>query len=485
MRNKSYDLVVIGAGSAGLTAAEFSAQLGQRVALVEKDRTGGDCTWTGCVPSKALLKVAKVAQEMRTAQRYGLAAFQPVVDLKAAMSYVKSTIHDVYQKESPEVLRAKGIDVYIGQARFLDPRTVAVDPPDSLSGSVNNDLGKLTARRFLIATGAKPFVPRIPGLEDTGYLTYESVWNLEALPRRLIVVGGGPVGCELAQAFCRLGSSITLVEAAPRIMLQDEPEAADLIARQLTQDGVNVQTSAPVERVWRDGQGIHVKAGAEEIIGDALLLSVGRTPNVSGLDLDKAGVSFKPGGIQVNQRLRTSQRHIYAAGDCAGGFQFTHYAAWQGFMALRNAFMLGFPVKAVLGKVPWVTFTDPEVAHVGLSESGAKEKFGESVRVSLWPMDKVDRAVTDGDASGFVKVVYRPGGKILGATIVAARAGEMIQEWNLAIDRSLKLRHVAESIHPYPTYSMANMQVAAQSTVAQALAGTSGRLARGLARLAR
>lgn len=476
----SYDLVVIGAGSAGLTAAQFSAQLGQRVALVEKGRIGGDCTWTGCVPSKALLKTAKLAHQMQTAQQYGLGDGGLIVDFSAVMDRVSRVVDRVYQGETPEVLRGKGIDVIEGSARFVDAKTLAVDRliPDQ-------DNLNLTARRFIIATGARPFVPPIPGLEDVDYLTYETIWALRKLPSRLLVVGAGPIGCELAQAFCRLGSSVTLIEGADRVLLQDEPEAAELISHQLIQDGVSFRLNSPVQRAWQDGDGIHVDVGGSEVVGDALLLSVGRTPNIDGLGLDQASVVHTPEGIQVNSRLRTSQKRILAAGDCAGGYQFTHYAAWQGFMAVRNAFMPGFSVKAVLDHVPWTTFTDPEVAHVGFTESQARARLGDSVMVSTFPMDRVDRAIVEGDTSGFIKVIHRRNGKILGATIVSGRAGEMIQEYALAIDKGLKLRDLAESIHVYPTYSLGNMQLAAQFRVDQVLEGATGRFLRGLTKLAR
>ena len=473
---QDYDLVVIGGGSAGLIAAGFGAQLGMRVAIVEKHRIGGDCTWTGCVPSKTLLKVAKVAHEMRTAHRFGLAPSDPVVDLKSVMEHVRSAIEEVYICESPEALREEGIAVFVGQARFLDGRTVAVADGD---GEV-----RLKARRFIIATGAKPLVPGISGLDSIDYLTYETVWNLEKLPQRLLVIGAGPIGCELAQAFCRLGSNVTLVEAAPRILLNDEPEAADLLSQHLVNDGVDLRLNAAVHRVWQGPDGIHLDIEGDEVVGDGLLLSVGRRPNLSGLDLDNAGVEYDSKGIHVNQRLRTTQKRIYAAGDCAGGFQFTHYAAWQGFMAVRNAFMLS-PTRAVLDRVPWATFTDPEVAHVGLTEAQARERFGDGTMVCHWPMSSVDRAVAESDTSGFIKLVHRPNGTVLGATIVAGRAGEMIHEWSLAIDQGLKVRELAESIHVYPTYSTSTMQIAAKLRVDQVLSGNTGRLVRGLARLAR
>ena len=476
MVEQEYDLVVIGGGSAGLIAAGFGAQLGLRVAIAEKHRIGGDCTWTGCVPSKTLLKVAKVAHGMRTAHRFGLAPSEPEVDLKSVMEHVRSAVEAVYLHESPEILRIEGIDVFTGQARFLDARTLAVADVD---GEV-----RLKARRFIIATGAKPVVPGIPGLGSIDYLTYETVWGLEKLPESLLVVGAGPIGCELAQAFCRLGSGVTLLEAAPRILLNDEPEAAELLSQHLVEDGVDLRLNATVQRVWKGPEGIHLDLGGDQVVGEGLLLSVGRTPNVSGLDLDNAGVEYDSKGIHVGRRLRTTQRRIYAAGDCAGGYQFTHYAAWQGFMTVRNAFMLS-PTRAVLDRVPWATFTDPEIAHVGLTEAQARERFGDGTMVCHWPMSNVDRAIAEGDTSGFIKLVHRRDGTVLGATIVAGRAGEMIHEWSLAIDQKLKVAQLAESIHVYPTYSTSTLQVAAKLRVDQVLSGNTGKLVKGLARLAR
>ena len=472
MANGEYDLIVIGAGSAGLTAAGFAAQLGLKVALAEKNRVGGDCTWTGCVPSKSLLKAAKIAHQMRNAHRFGIRSAEPEVDLKAVMARVKRVVDEVYQAESPETLRASGIDVYLGPTHFLDSHTIETGD-DTLTG-----------RRFLIATGARPAVPPISGIDDVDFLTYETVWDLEELPRSFIVIGGGPIGCEMAQAFCRLGSHVTLLEAGPRILPQDEPEASDLIASCLITDGVDLRLGATVQRVWQNGDTIQVGIEGQELEGDALLVAAGRRPALEDLRLDKAGVVYGPHGIEVNSRLRTNRRHIYAAGDCVGGYQFTHYAAWQGFMAVRNAF-LPSGQSAVLDQVPWATFTDPDLAHTGLTEAQAQSKFGQEAVVCNWPLDQVDRALTEGDAIGFVKLIHRPNGTVLGATIAAPRAGEMIQEWSLAIDLGLKIGALANSIHVYPTYATASMQAAAHIKVQQLLTGTSGRVIRGMARLAR
>ena len=470
--NEPYDLLIIGGGSAGLTAAGFAVQLGARVALVEKHRIGGDCTWTGCVPSKTLLKAAKVAHQMRTAARYGLTPVEPVVDLKSVMAHVRAVIADVYHEESPEALRADGIDVFLDAARFLDPHTLAVGE------------ATLTARHVLIATGAHPFIPPIAGLDGVDYLTYESVWELQVLPRHLLVVGAGPIGCELAQAFRRLGSQVTLVASRDRVLPRDDPAAARVLGEVFAAEGIDLRYNARAERGWRDENGIHLIAGGDELVGDVLLITAGRRPNVDGLDLEKAGVAYSAKGIQVDEHLRTSQRHIYAAGDCIGSYQFTHYAGWQAFMAARNALLPGAS-KGVSDLVPWTTFTDPEVAHVGLTEEQAREKFIDSVMTCQWPMEKVDRARAEGDTAGFLKLIHRKDGTLLGATIVAARAGEMIHEWIVALDRGLKVGDLANAIHVYPTYSTASMQAAAAIRVGQLLSGTSGRVVRGMARLMR
>ena len=278
--HESYDLIVIGGGSAGLTAARFGTQLGLRVALAEMERVGGDCTWTGCIPSKSLVKAAKVVHDMRAADRYGLNAVKPPIDLKAIMARVKAVSEEVYQGESPDTLRNEGIDVFFGPARFLDSAMVQVGD------------AKLSGRKFVITTGARPVLPSIPGITEVNYLTYETVWELQDLPERLLVIGGGPIGCEFGQAFQRLGSEVTLLEAGPRLLLNDEPEASDLVAARLVEEGVDVRLGASVQRVWQQGTAIHAESGSEDLRGDALLLAVGRVPRVDNLGLEQAGVAY-------------------------------------------------------------------------------------------------------------------------------------------------------------------------------------------------
>lgn len=470
--NETYDLIIIGGGSAGLTAASLAVQFEARVAVVEKHRIGGDCTWTGCVPSKTLLKAAKVAHEMRTADRHGLAPVQPVVDLESVLAHVRAVIADVYEEESPDALRADGIDVFLGSPLFLDPYTISVGETE------------LTARHFLLATGAHPFIPPIDGLDSVDYLTYETIWNLQAMPEHLLVVGAGPIGCELAQAFRRLGAEVTMIVSRDRVLPRDEPAASHVLADVFTAEGIVLHWNARPQSAWQQQGSIHLMAAGEELVGDALLLAVGRRPNVDGLDLERAGVTYSEKGIQVDDNLRTSQKHIYAAGDCLGSYQFTHYAGWQAAMAVRNALLPGAS-KGVTDQVPWTTFTDPEVARVGLAEPEARDKFGEVVRACDWPMENVDRARAEGDTAGFMKLVHKQDGTLLGATIVARRAGEMIHEWILALDRGLKVGDLADVIHVYPTYSTVIMQAAAHIRVEQLLGGASGKVIRSLARLMR
>ena len=316
------------------------------------------------------------------------------------------------------------------------------------------------------------------------YLTYENIWSLEILPQHLLVIGAGPIGCEMAQAFRRLGDRVTLLESGERILPRDEPVASQVLAEVFTTEGIDLRFNFMAERVWQDGNDIHLVAGGDELVGDALLVAVGRYPNVDGLDLKRTGVTYSTQGIQVDDQLRTSQRHIYAAGDCTGGYQFTHYAGWQAFMAVRNALLPG-AAKGVADRVPWATFTDPEVAHVGLTEEDARKRLGKAVMVCEWPMKRVDRALTEGDTAGFIKLVHKKDGTLLGVTIVAGRAGEMIHEWIMALERGLKVGEIGSMIHVYPTYSTAGMQAAAAIRVAQLLSGTSGRVIRRLVRLMR
>ena len=467
-----YDFVVIGGGSAGLTAARFAARLGRRVAIVEANRLGGDCTWTGCVPSKTLIRSANLAHEVRFARRYGIDSRQPGVDWPAIRARMKSVIQEIYSSESEEQLREEGIDAILAPAHFIDSHTLHLR--DST----------VFGKRFLIATGARPSIPNIPGLDQVNYLTYETVWDIDCLPQKLLVIGGGPVGCELVQAFARLGAEVTLFEATNRILGQDEPEVSKLIAEMLVSEGVEIVLRHPVELVRTSGGKVIITSGIHEWTGDSLLVAAGRLPNLEGMGLENAGVTYSRNGLPVDRFLRTSQRHIYGAGDCTGGPQFTHYAGWQGFMAARNALLPGRS-RGIRDGVPWGVFTDPEVAHAGLTEAEARRRFGDKVQAMSWPLKNADRAIIDGAGEGFIKAITLANGRLLGASIVAPRAGEMIHEWAVAIDRRMRLGYLASAIHTYPTYSMSAMQMAAEDSVSRLLSGYSGRVVRALLRFSK
>lgn len=465
----TYDLIVVGAGSAGLTAAGFAVRLGAKVALVEKHRIGGDCTWTGCVPSKALLKAAKVAHDVRTAGLYGITAAPPVTDMAKVRQYVRAAIQSVYQWERPEDLQSQGIDIVLGEAKFLNASSIVVNGRE------------LNARHILLTTGAKPLIPGVAGLRDVPYLTYEQIFDVDRLPRTLVVMGGGPIGLEIAQAYQRLGSSVTVI--AERILPKEEPETAETLERVLQREGVRfVRGKATSAR--RDGDAIVVGTADEEARGELLLVATGRAPSVEGLDLEKAGVQVKAKGIPVDDHLRTNVKNIYAAGDVTGGFQFTHFAGWQAFQAIRNALLPGSS-SGFSDLVPWVTFTDPEVAHVGMTEAQAREQFGDAVTVCRREMSRVDRAVCENDTGGFIKLVVKHDGTLAGATIVGARAGEAITEIVVAMKHSMKLTDLAGAIHAYPTYSTPIQQMAADLAIEHLLSGTTGKILLGVSKMIR
>jgi pyruvate/2-oxoglutarate dehydrogenase complex dihydrolipoamide dehydrogenase (E3) component len=464
-----YDLAIIGAGSGGLTAAGFAARLGARVALIEKNRIGGDCTWTGCVPSKALLKAAKVAHESRRASLYGVVCAEPAIDMSRVREYVERAIQQVYQAETPEQLQRQGVDVIFGAARFTDPHGV-----DAGGRSIR-------AKKFLIATGARPKLPAIDGLDGVPFVTYEQIFENDRLPGSMLVAGGGPIGVELAQAYQRLGSQVTIV--AEQLLPREEPEAREVIERVFAGEGLKILHGRAVSARREGGRTVVSTTGGDSS-ADLLLIAVGRKPSVNGLDLEKAGVHYSEMGIQVDRELRTNVKHIYAAGDVTGSYQFTHYAGWQAFQAVRNALLPG-AASGISDIVPWVTFTDPEVAHVGLTEADAQKNLPGEFEVWRWDMSHTDRAICENDAHGFIKVVAKKDGTILGATVVAGRAGETITEFILAMKHGLKAADLAGAIHAYPTYSTAAQQLAAEIAIEGTLSGGSGRLLRGLSKLIR
>lgn len=469
MALNEYDLAIVGAGAGGLTAADFAARLGARVALIEKSRIGGDCTWSGCVPSKSLLKAAKVAHDTRRAARFGIHAGAPVADMAKVRDYVRQAIQQIYLTHTPEALRAKGIDVILGQGRFADPHTLSVGER------------RLRARKILLATGARPTIPAIGGLESTPFLTYERIFENDRLPSSMVIVGGGPLAIEIAQAYQRLGAHVTV--ATDWVLPKDEPEASKVIEDVLQREGVTfVRGRAKLAR--REGAQIIITTDADEVRGDLLLIASGRTPVVAGLNLENAGVNYSEKGISVDNELRTNVRHIYAAGDAVGGYQFSHLAAWQAFFAARNALIPGSS-KGLADHVPWVTFTDPEVAHAGLTEKQARQKFGDAVIVDKTEMNRIDRAVCDDDQDGFIKIVAERNGTVIGATVVGRRAGETITEFIIAIEQEMKIADLAGPIHAYPTYSSAVEQLAAKMATVRTLSGFSGDAIRWLSKITR
>ena len=469
MTDATFDIVIIGAGSGGITAANFAAKLGARTALVEKDRIGGDCTWTGCVPSKALLKAAKVAHDARTASQYGISVSPPTVDMAQVKRYVAAAIGQVYEYETPDTFENAGVEVIHASAQFLDAETIRTG--DRI----------VKARAFLITTGARPIVPYIPGLDKTQFITYEQVFDIDRLPKTMTIIGGGPIGVEMAQAYQRLGSQVTVVDVA--FLPREEPEARELMLEVLRNEGVRYLEGLATA-VGPDGGEIVIDTPSGQSRSELLLVATGRAPNLGALGLEKAGVRHSSQGIEVDDHLRTSVRHIYAAGDVTGGVQFTHFAAWQAFQAVRNALLPGHS-SGFTSTVPWVTYTDPEIAHIGLTEEVARERFGDAVGVHRQEMSHVDRAVCENDTRGFLKVVTTSDGTILGATIVASRAGEVVTEFVFAIEKKLRLRDLAGTIHPYPTYSTAVGQLAADDAVNRTLAGTKGKVIRGISKLVR
>ena len=412
MPEQQYDLVIIGAGAGGLIAADFAVRLGAKTALAEKDRIGGDCTWTGCVPSKSLLKAAKVAHHVRTASRYGITSSPSATDMAKVHEYIQAAVEQIYQGTTPEALCRKGIDVYLGAARFLDSSTIR-------AGETT-----LRARHFLISTGASPVVPEIAGLSGVPYVTYHQIFDNRRLPRSLLVVGAGPVGAEIGQAYQRLGAQVTIV--AETLLPKEDEDVRDLMERVFAEEGIQ-RVKGRAKAVRTEGESIMVSTGQNEARGDLLLIAAGRKPNIEGLDLEKAGVKYTEKGITVDDEFRTNMGHIYAAGDILGSYQFSHFAGWQAFQAVRNALLPGNS-SGRTDVVPWVTFTDPEVAHVGLTEQQARSQFGDDLKVRRWPIGKIDRAVCEDDRNGFIKILAKADGSILGATIVGERPARPSQK---------------------------------------------------------
>ncbi|HEY0441706.1 MAG TPA: FAD-dependent oxidoreductase [Xanthobacteraceae bacterium] len=435
------DICVIGGGSGGLSVAAAAAAFGVPVVLVERGKMGGDCLNYGCVPSKALLAAAKRAHLLKEAEAFGTKVQKAKIDFLDVHAHVADVIRAIAPNDSKERFGGLGVRVIDGTARFTDARTVAV-----------GDRYTIKARRFVLASGSMPAVPPIPGLSGVPYLTNESIFDLTQCPKHLIVIGGGPIGLELAQAHRRLGAAVTVLEAAAPLA-KDDPECAAIVLDQLERDGVDIRAGVKITRVERNRGRIRaVLAGEPEtaVEGSHLLVAAGRRANVADLGLDAAGIQYEERGIKVDAGLRTTNRKVYAIGDCAlGAPQFTHVANHHAGLVIRNA-LFRLPVNANAGVLPWVTYTDPELAQVGLREEEARAQE-KSIRVLRWPYHENDRAQTDGETVGHIKLVTAGNGRILGATIVGAHAGELITTWTLAITQGLKVGALLGTVVPYPT----------------------------------
>ena len=464
------DICVIGAGSGGLSVAAAAAAFGVPVVLVEKGKMGGDCLNYGCVPSKALIAAGKQAQAMRSGAKFGIANVEPEIDFKAVMAHVRGVIASIAPIDSVERFTALGVTVIKAEAKFIGRRRL-------LAGDT-----EIRARRFVIATGSSAFVPPIPGLEDIPYLTNETVFDLTRGPGHLVIVGGGPIGMELAQAFCRLGSQVTVLDTG-RMLSKDDPELVGIVKDKLLSEGVRLCERTRVARVEHRGKsGVKVFAegpdGEEEIDGSHILIATGRIANTEGLDLNRAGVKMDGRSIDASAMLRTTNRRIYAVGDVIGRQQFTHAANYHAGLVVR-ALLFRLPAKD-RGLIPWATYTDPELAHVGLTEAQAVKRY-RKVRILRWPFAENDRAQAEHKTEGHIKIVTSRKGEILGVSIVGAGASEMIASWTLALTQGLKLQDITSTVMAYPTMSEIGKRAAITYFVPQ----TRRPLVRGIVRFLR
>jgi len=435
-----YDLVVIGGGSGGLVVAGVAAALKAKVALVERDRLGGDCLWNGCVPSKSLIHASRIAYEVKHASRFGIHCNDNKIDFAQAIGHVQNAIAAIEPHDSPQRFEALGAEVIFGSGEFVDKNTFVV----------NNR--RLRARAFVIATGSRPAVPNIPGLQAAGFITNEEVFEITERPDTLGIIGGGPIGCELGQAFARLGSKVTIIGSSDRLLPKEDPDAATVVQQQLISEGIQVLTNTRAERVEVVNGKKYLITSNKKIAVDQILVATGRNPNVESLNLAAAGVELHQSsqkGIRVNAKLQTTNPRIYACGDVIGGYQFTHVASHEANVIIRNALFLPI-LKVDYRVIPWATFTDPELARVGLTEVEARQRYGNNIDVIKQEYADVDRAQAEAATQGFAKIITKRNGEILGAHIVGASAGELIHEIVLAMSHKLKISALG-GIHIYPT----------------------------------
>lgn len=453
-----FDVVVIGGGAAGLTSSGVAANFGAKTMMIERHKLGGDCTWTGCIPSKTLLKAGKIARQIRHAGNYGLIDSEPGINFEQVIDHVHKIRQEVYEDaDDPKIYEDMGIEVVTGSARFLDNHTVEI--------LHEGNIRKVTSKYFVIAAGASSFVPPIEGLEEVDYLTNDSLFENKSLPKQFTIVGAGPIGVEMAQAFTNLGSDVTVLDMADRIMVNDDAETVAILKEELEKQGVRFVLSAGVKKVEQEKNRKKVfveKDGSEQVFeSDALLFATGRRANTEGLGLEAAGVKVSRGGVEVNDKCQTSVSNIYAVGDVTGRYQFTHMSEHMAKVAMTNM-LLKFPMKIDKKHVPWVTFTEPELAHVGATEEELKEQ-GTNYEVYRFPYSKIDRAIAEGETTGLIKIFAKKlTGKILGSSVVGAHAGEYISEYGLAMKNGVTLRNIADTIYPYPSWALGARRAADQ-----------------------
>ena len=465
------DLCIIGGGSGGLSVAAAASQMGANTVLVEKGKMGGDCLNYGCVPSKSLIAAGRAADGIRHAERFGIEARNPVADFARVRGHVRDVIDSIAPVDSVERFRALGVNVIRAAGRFVSPREVDADGT------------RIAARRFVIATGSSPMTPPIPGLDAVPYWTNETVFDNGDKPGHLVVIGGGPIGLELAQAFRNLGCGVSVVEMFDPLARED-PELASIVVSALRRSGIAIHDRSKVVSAARDGEGIAIgierDGRSRNVGGTHLLVAAGRKPNISELGLDEAGIRYSPRGIEVGAGLRTANRRVYAIGDVAGGPQFTHVANYHAGIVIRNA-LFRLPAKVDYTSIPRAVYTDPELAHVGLDEEEARRRG--DIRVLRWPVAENDRAHTERRHDGLVKAITTRRGRVLGASIVAERAGDLIQPWVLAISRGLKIGALAGMTVAYPTLSEMNKRAAGSYYTPTLFSGRTRRLVRFLMRL--
>ena len=461
-------MCVIGAGSGGLAVAAGAAQMGAEVVLVERGAMGGDCLNFGCVPSKSLLAAARIANLGRRGAELGVTYAHPQIDFAAVADSVQRVIAAIAPNDSVERFEGLGVRVLRAEARFTSPRTVR-------AGNV-----EIRPRRFVIATGSQPAIPPIRGLDDVPYLTNETIFANRQLPEHLIVIGGGPIGIEMAQAHCRLGARVTVLDVGP-LLPRDDPELSTMLAERLSAEGIVCRPEVAIAGIERTEKTLAVRlASGEQIVGSHLLVAAGRRPSIEALDLAAAGIASTAKGITVDARLRTTNRRAFAIGDVAGGPQFTHVALYHAGVVIRNA-LFRIPAKVDYRALPWVTYTDPELAQVGLTEAAARA-VEQAPRVLRWPFAENDRAQTERETEGVVKIVTSGNGRILGASILGAGAGDLILSWALAISQKLKISALANLIVPYPTRGEAGKRAAGSYYTPTLFSPRTRRLVRLLAR---